>query len=290
MNFLDAVNFDYSTGPDVGIGNSYGNYSAPAVGGTVRWDTPGDPGSAFESMNYGGAIPGASTGGDWMGRPMASPYYPQSYEAARPSVPAQQMTSFSAGNPRASMSEGLPWAQPTPVRMGSGGSINLGTGVPVQSQFLDQLRSVLNNPGQLSSHPAFQFIQEQGEKALGRSAGARRMRFAGKTMQDFMDYGQRAASQYWGDVAGQLRSSIGPEMDVGRYNARAGESQAAGRALVDDPYGRGRQLAAQYRTADEAAAAALGRIQGASSQAKASVANAVRQQWLAGRQLLEGNI
>ena len=132
----------------------------------------------------------------------------------------------------------------------------------IPDEFFKRLQAILQNPGDIASDPAFQFIMQQGTKALGRSAGANRMRFSGKSMTDFQDFGQRAASQYYGQIADQNRQAAGAELDrwsaktnagftesgqnMNEWQARLGSETATFNTRLADALARD-QGAAQYR-------------------------------------------
>ena len=77
--------------------------------------------------------------------------------------------------------------------------------------------ALLTNPSEAFKDPAYQAILQQGTDALGRTAAANRMRFAGKTMNDFQTLGQRTAAGYLGQVANQYAGAAGEER--ARYGA-----------------------------------------------------------------------
>ena len=108
------------------------------------------------------------------------------------------------------------------------------------STFYNRLRSILENPSSIQNDPAYQFISDQGEGALSRSAGARRMRFAGKTMQDFQDFGQRSSMQYLAQIANLLKG--GAEEERQDYQYRLADAQR------QDPTGMARRAASMYQT------------------------------------------
>lgn len=153
------------------------------------------------------------------------------------------------------------WGSPAPMAPAkqanvliSGGGAPAFRGPAVPDYFAGRLRNLLDNPGSINSDPAYRFLYDQGLQALSRSAGAKRMRFAGKTMQDFQDYGQGAASQYLAQIANLLQS--GAQTEAQQYNFRLAEAQrnaqlASEEAARADPYGQARRVASQFKNADE---------------------------------------
>ena len=175
--------------------------------------------------------------------PTASDYYFGGGGGAAPtSMPTM------GGNPRASWSEGLPWADAPASRVsGGGGSINLGDNVYVPEGRVGQrYRSLLSDPTSIQADPYFQFLQQSGEQALGRSAGARRMRFAGKTMLDFQKEGQGRAAGYLQQLLPQLQQGAQHEYNIDRQNVLGRRTEATMKAFQADPYGQMRNLAAKY--------------------------------------------
>lgn len=81
--------------------------------------------------------------------------------------------------------------------------------------FLDRLKALVENPSQVTSSPAYQFLMDQGMNALNRTAAAKRMRFAGKTQLDAQKYGQGLAAQEYGKLYNQLLQ--GAQSEVGRW-------------------------------------------------------------------------
>lgn len=237
------------------------------------------PGGDLEgggSMDYSGRLPQAapSGGGGWV---TAS-----DFDIMRGRSPVS--TPAPASSPM--MSWASP-AAPAPAKAAnvvmSGGGLPAFRGPGVPDVFAGRLRNVLENPGSINSDPAFQFLRDQGLQALSRSAGAKRMRFAGKTMQDFIDYGQGAASQYIGQLVNML--SQGANVENQQYQYRIAEAQrnaqiAAEDANRADPYGFLRRIAGQYDSAD-----AYVRANSGFSNSKS--AQTLENEWRTGRRILE---
>ena len=131
----------------------------------------------------------------------------------------------------------------------SGGSINLGSNVHVPlGQVGQRYNALLSDPSSIQADPYYNFLQQQGEQALGRSAGARRMRFAGKTMLDFQNQGQGLAAGYLQQLLPQLRAGAQDETARLTNEALATSQENQLKALSSDPYGVARSAASKYRT------------------------------------------
>ena len=187
--------------------------------------------------------------------PTASDYYFGGGGGGGDSAPTSFPT-MSGGN--GSMSEGLPWNTPAPQRLGGGGSIdvsNVGNVSVPQGPLWQRYQDILTNPSHAAADPLYQFLQQQGEQALGRSAGARRMRFSGGTMLDFQKQGEGLASQYLQQLLPQLNTGAQQEYAMNTNQARAKAQQTNEAGLQADPYGYGRKAYAQYRSPEEYATA-----------------------------------
>lgn len=164
-------------------------------------------------------------------------------------------------------------------RMSGGGSINLGSPVSARPGPLWQRYSALQaNPEMAAADPAYQFLFKQGTEALNRTAAAKRMRFAGKTMLDAQEYGQGLAANNLKQVLGELRAGAGAEDIRMQREAEADYSRASGEALQADPYGHARRAASQFPTFADY-------LSSASRQANPA---ALQAQWDLGRRLLSG--
>jgi hypothetical protein len=138
--------------------------------------------------------------------------------------------------PSPSMGGGAAPAQNYGFRMPGGSTATGFVGAPyvppgVPDEMFQRLRNVTANPGSIEGDPAYQFIVDQGNKSLARSAGARRMRFAGKTMNEFQDFGQKAASQYWKTLADTYRAGAGTELDQWKAQMIQAEKEAEQRNM-----------------------------------------------------------
>jgi hypothetical protein len=61
----------------------------------------------------------------------------------------------------------------------------------------------------MAADPGYQFRLQQGQQALERSGAARGVTRTGGTLKDVLDYGQRAASQEYGNVFNRMASQYG---------------------------------------------------------------------------------
>jgi len=189
----------------------------------------------------------------------------------------QQMSPIQFGGPQ--RPEG--YNEGPPTRMGGGGSINLGNNVSVPPGALWQRYQALQaNPNMAEADPAFQYLKQQGEQALGRSAGARRQRFSGGTMLDFMKQGQGMAAANLRSIMPELRAGAGQEYDYAANEAQARSQRAGVEAMSADPYGQARNAASRYRT--------LGEYQSSAdyaAQARAGQGDQAVSRWMLGQRL-----
>lgn len=226
-----ATNWYDPSGSNAGFYNSPQDFLFKSSGGT--WYGQGASG-----QDDAAKMP--TMGDFYFGAPQQSSYYDQ--QRQQMAQPIRQVAS----------PEG-PMGAPAPMsRMGGGGSINLGDNVSVpQGPLWQRYQAVQANPEMITADPAFQFLQQQGEQALGRSAGARRKRFAGQTMLDFQKQGQGQAANYLRTLLPELRAGAGQEYEVNRRNVLGKRTEATMQALQSDPYGHARNLASQFRTLQE---------------------------------------
>jgi hypothetical protein len=61
----------------------------------------------------------------------------------------------------------------------------------------------------MAADPGYQFRLQQGQEALERSGAARGVTRTGGTLKDIVDYGQRAASQEYGNVYNRMAGQYG---------------------------------------------------------------------------------
>ena len=107
----------------------------------------------------------------------------------------------------------------------------------------------------MAADPGYQFRLQQGQEALERSGAARGVTRTGGTLKDILDYGQRAASQEYGNVynrmAGQygmneaLRSEAFDRNAANAWNAWTGNEMGRARAYDVNEANR---LAAERQT------------------------------------------
>lgn len=175
---------------------------------------------------------------------------------------------------------------------GSPGPMSFDAPAPTSTYF-NRLRNVLDNPGSIGSDPAYRFLFDQGVEALNRSAGARRMRFAGKTMHDIQDFGQRAASQYMGQIAQLLSSGAREEredyrlrLEDAQRRAEMQQAEASREAASSDPFGNLRRIAGQYGTAEDYARSRTAAADGMPIYGAQPAAFYI-DQWRKGRRLLD---
>jgi hypothetical protein len=181
-------------------GEINGGGSLDGGGGGVPQARLGSEFSGGAPMSYS---PGTSTGGS------AKSSYDNNFSVSPMSMGGGDMP----------MSRGTP---PMPARSGGYQGPNL---PPAQFQRLNQL---LTNPSAISSDPGYQFLKEQGEGALARTAAAKKMTLSGNSMIDALKFGQGNAMQYLNQLIQQLlgasnASRIGVNGAVGPDAGTQGE-------------------------------------------------------------------
>jgi hypothetical protein len=166
-------------------------------------------------------------------------------------------------------------------RVAPGGSMDLGNNVNVPTGPLwNRYQAVQANPAMIEADPAYRYMLQQGEEALGRSAGARRKRFAGGTMLDFQKHAQGQAANYMRTMLPELRAGAGQEYEINRNNIMGQRSEASMKAMQGDPYGRARQTASRFKT--------LGEYQSSpeyAAQARAGRGDQAVMEWMRGQEM-----
>lgn len=108
-------------------------------------------------------------------------------------------------------------------------------------------QALMANPTMATADPAYQFMFNQGQEAMNRTAAAKRMRFAGKTMLDAQNFGQGLAAQNLRTLLPELRAGAQDEYGRMAQEAQARHQYALGEATNTDPYGHARRVAS-YKT------------------------------------------
>ena len=68
----------------------------------------------------------------------------------------------------------------------------------------EALNNLIQNPGSVRSLPAYQFDQQEGQRAVDRSAAARGMDASGRTLKDLTRFGTGLADQTYGNQLSRL--------------------------------------------------------------------------------------
>jgi len=225
----------------------------------TNWYDPNGAGSGF--FNSPQDFLFKSQGGTWYGQGPAGqndasrmPTMGDYYFGGGQQQPATDPLAYAKSLPLASGGPTTPegYNPGTPARLGGGGHINLGNNVSVpQGPLWQRYQALQANPAMIEADPAYRYMLEQGEEALGRSAGARRKRFAGQTMLDFQKHAQGQAAGYLRQLLPELRAGAGQEYRMAENEAQAGAQQRGMEAIAADPYGHARNLATKYRSLNE---------------------------------------
>ena len=103
-------------------------------------------------------------------------------------------------------------------------------GVNVPSTQWDAYQKLLQSPGDVTSNPAYQFLQQQGQQAMERQIGQSGQRFSGNALTAAQQYGQGLAGQYFGQLTNTLGNAA--QLELSRYlqpaQAQAGLNVNAG--------------------------------------------------------------
>lgn len=261
---FDEMRNNRLSGQDYNFGGGWGDSEAQMYGGQdVMNLSPNDPASAY----YGGSTPASYSYEGW-GTPEPSGggyayrasdiYSPASYGAPKGgSFTDNVMTS---GDLLDAWNKGATLGGSVPSGMGGGGAPGGGfrpsggggsyTPQPMQRISLgapertlyDRYKSMLTNPEQLESDPAYKFLFKQGEDALRRTLAAKRLTYSGKALNDTMAYGagQAAAGfkslmpEYRAGAQEELRRFMGPASLLPGYtslNNAASQSEGSAAAM-----------------------------------------------------------
>ena len=98
----------------------------------------------------------------------------------------------------------------------------------------------LRNPMNIYfNDPGFRFRLEEGQKALERSAAARGGLVSGQTLQDVQQFGQRLASEEYGNAYNRALAAAG--LGLGATSTQAGLTSDVGSRIVQGLLGLGQQ-------------------------------------------------
>ena len=89
-----------------------------------------------------------------------------------------------------------------------------------RGQYVNQLNSLMRNPGQFSSSPAYKFAFDQGMEALNRNLASRGLANSGTRLAELTKFGQGMAGQQYFNQANLLAKLAG--VDASSPSAAAG--------------------------------------------------------------------
>lgn len=124
----------------------------------------------------------------------------------------------------------------------------------------DEYQHLLADPSSVRSLPGYQFNQEEGTRAIDRSAAARGMDASGRTLKDLMRFGTGLADKTYGDQLARLMS--GTQLGLG----------ATGQQVATESAGNAGQLGARTTAygGDIGSAGTIGQGEVAGAQAEST--------------------
>jgi len=108
-----------------------------------------------------------------------------------------------------SQNSGQSWTTPTGAKVGDlSGYLQMKqqqqAGANIQP-YTNTLRNLVSNPSSITSDPYYQFLQQQGQQGLERSAAAKGMLNSGNTLAELLKYNQGLAGQAYNQRLNQLQ-------------------------------------------------------------------------------------
>ena len=91
---------------------------------------------------------------------------------------------------------------------------------PNRGQYVNQLNTLMQNPGSFASSPAYKFAFDQGTEALNRSMASKGLANSGTRLAELTKYGQGLAGQQYFNQANLLSKLAG--VDASSPSAAAG--------------------------------------------------------------------
>lgn len=182
-----------------------------------------------------------------------------SYDAMRGAPPSPRTSGYGAGGYSGESLFGRGSTSPTPyidptIRRPSSSAPSSGArsvaqqtpqlismGTPERTLY-DRYKSLLTQPNQLESDPAYQFMYNQGLQALNRSLAARRMTMSGKAMNDTIAQGAGTAAAgmkqilplYQAGAGEELNRFLGPAGLLPRYASSNNATIAGSNQMVNN--------------------------------------------------------
>lgn len=135
---------------------------------------------------------------------------------------------------------------------------------PFQQASLEALgryQDIQSGEVDLSQDPALQFLQQQGQQQVETSGAARGTQLSGRTLEELSRTGQSIASQYRGQILGELGSMMGMGTQMGQQATGMGISASqTAMGQMGQTYGSLADL--QQQQGATQAAATMGAYQG----------------------------
>ena len=160
-------------------------------------DTTGD--------TAGGTAKGAAADPNTMGQMLAPNTYREGYTYTDPDPrrPTSIIGDFQGTMPGVPQVDPYgptaPYTAPTPYGAGEYAAPTYAPATPF----------TMPTAADMAADPGYQFRLQQGQEALERSGAARGVTRTGGTLKDIVDYGQRAASQEYGNVYNRMSGQYG---------------------------------------------------------------------------------
>jgi hypothetical protein len=80
---------------------------------------------------------------------------------------------------------------------------------PYRQQAADKLNALMQNPNLVYGMPGYKFAQEQGSKAINRSAASQGSALSGNTLLALQNQGQQTAQSWFDDYVNKLSTQAG---------------------------------------------------------------------------------
>jgi hypothetical protein len=195
--------------PEIFVSQAVQRYKDRAVneagGGTddTSGDTTDTTGDTTDTT--GGTTAGAAADPNTMGQMLAPNTYREGYTYTDPDPrrPTSIIGDFQGTMPGVPQVDPYgptsPYTAPSPYSAGSYAAPTYAPATPF----------TMPTAADMAADPGYQFRLQQGQEALERSGAARGVTRTGGTLKDIVDYGQRAASQEYGNVYNRMSGQYG---------------------------------------------------------------------------------
>ena len=195
--------------PEIFVSQAVQRYKDRAVneagGGTddTSGDTTDTTGDTTDTT--GGTTAGAAADPNTMGAMLAPNTYREGYTYTDPDPrrPTSVIGDFQGTMPGVPQVDPYgptsPYAAPSPYGAGEYAAPTYAPATPF----------TMPTAADMAADPGYQFRLQQGQEALERSGAARGVTRTGGTLKDIVDYGQRAASQEYGNVYNRMAGQYG---------------------------------------------------------------------------------